>query len=185
MQTKNKYDVFLLWRGRWGAERTSATEQQTNMAAWLVVFSPTSSQKEKALRCCVCFFHRGREREHLSLLTLLSFPQSQMKLRFSVFSVLQYHSHIKNTQRPSVRKNEHKWDKNLVQQDENINNNHQMKLYRDTNSPLSLDEKNGSPTSHQIETCDVTSCHVFEPIAAAASIKPNYNNVLHINQTIV
>lgn len=34
-------------------------------------------------------------------------------------------------------------------------------LYQDIYSLVSLDEKNGSSNSHQIEPCDVTSRHVF------------------------
>lgn len=54
------------------------------------------------------------------------------------------------------------------------------------NSFVSLDViTNQAPKSLQIESCDVTSRHVFEPIAVVASIKRHYDHFLNIIQTIV
>lgn len=44
---------------------------------------------------------------------------------------------------------------------------------------------NQAPNSLQIESCDVISRHVFEPIAVVASIKRHYDHSLNIIQTIV
>ena len=186
------------------------------MAAWLVAVSPTSllsvldTERKGVTLLCACVFtsegererkkererEREREREgerdrvHLSCLTLLSFPQSKMKLRFPVFCCT---TRISKTHNARIRKltvvqkwaqakqksgyyRELKWGKHWFS-DYIIKT--QTCLY-----PL-MGKPEQAQNSHRIELCDVTSRHVFEPIAIAASIKRHNNCALNINQTIL
>lgn len=55
------------------------------------------------------------------------------------------------------------------------------------NSLVGIDEQNPgrAPNSDQTEPCDVTSRHVFEPIALAEIIKHCYECLLNIYQALL
>lgn len=125
-----------------------AIEQQTNMAAWLVAVSPSSSlsvleaERKGVTLLCVCVFLPQRERQRVSALVLPNSPQlSQMKLRLFCRTI-----RISKTHKSRTRKTSSREKRAEIRALQGFDDLILVNFYQDIIPLVSLDEKNGSST---------------------------------------